>query len=48
MGSLHGPGGIAQAERILQGRLDRIAARSVSLLRASADLAVVVSDSASA
>ncbi|RZS68262.1 DNA-binding transcriptional MerR regulator [Agromyces ramosus] len=48
MGSLHGLGGIAHADRIPQGRLDRIAARSVALLHASADLAVVVSASASA
>lgn len=47
MDSLHGLGSTADAERILQQRLDRIAARSVALLRAGADLAAVVSDSAS-
>ena len=44
MGSLHGLGGIAEAEQILQRRLDQIAARSVALLRAGADLAAVVAD----
>jgi len=44
MGSLHGTGGIAEADRILQRRLDQIAARSVALLRAGADLAAVVGD----
>ena len=48
MGLLHGLGGTAEAERILQQRLDAIAARSVALLRAGADLAAVVSDSPSA
>ena len=48
MDSLHGLGGTAEAERILQQRLDQIAARSVRLLRAGADLAAVVSDRASA
>ena len=45
MDSLHGLGGIAEAERILQQRLDQIAARSVALLRAGADLAAVVDGS---
>jgi len=44
MDSLHGLGGIAEAERVLQQRLDQIAARSVALLRAGADLAAVVAD----
>ena len=44
MGTLHGTGGIAEAEQILQRRLDQIAARSVALLRAGADLAAVVAD----
>ena len=42
MGSLHGLGGIAEAERMLQRRLDQLAGRSVALLRAGADLAAVV------
>lgn len=45
MTSLHGLGGIEDAERILQHRLDRIADRSVALLRAGADLATVVTAS---
>ncbi len=40
--SLHELGGLAEAERILQHRLDQIAARSVALLRAGADLADVI------
>ncbi|CAM5342670.1 MerR family transcriptional regulator [Streptomyces canus] len=42
MGSLDGPDGPEDARRILRERLDRIAARSVALLRAGADLAAVV------
>lgn len=42
MRSLDGLDGSADARRILGGRLDRIAARSVALLRAGADLAAVV------
>ncbi|MDR7383435.1 MerR family transcriptional regulator [Promicromonospora iranensis] len=34
--------GVAEAERILGGRLDQIAARTVALLRAGADLAAVL------
>jgi DNA-binding transcriptional MerR regulator len=36
--------GAAQAERILDRRLDQIAARTVALLRAGADLAAVLDD----
>ncbi|MEU6328123.1 MerR family transcriptional regulator [Streptomyces sp. NPDC047049] len=39
LGQLDGPG---EAQRILQQRLEQIAARTVALLRAGADLAVVV------
>ncbi|MEU9171032.1 MerR family transcriptional regulator [Streptomyces sp. NPDC048420] len=42
MGALDGLDGLKDARRILRGRLDRIAARSVALLRAGADLAAVV------
>ncbi|MEU0026453.1 MerR family transcriptional regulator [Streptomyces sp. NPDC006335] len=42
MGALDGLDGLEDARRILRGRLDRIAARSVALLRAGADLAAVV------
>ena len=42
MSSLHGLGGFGEAEQILQQRLEQIAARSVALLRAGADLAAVV------
>ncbi|AIA01025.1 MerR family transcriptional regulator [Streptomyces noursei] len=43
IGSLERLDGPAEAERILQGHLDRIAVRTVALLRAGADLATVVS-----
>jgi len=43
MGSLEGLDGLEDARRMLRERLDRIAAQSVALLRAGADLAVVVS-----
>ena len=46
--SLHGIGGIAAADQILQHRLHQIAARSVALLRAGSDLAAVVEESAGA
>lgn len=42
MGSLENLGGPGDAGRVLRERLDRIAARSVALLRAGADLAAVV------
>ncbi|MFF1560598.1 MerR family transcriptional regulator [Streptomyces sp. NPDC058279] len=42
MGSLHRTGGPEEARRVLSGRLDRIANRTVALLRAGADLAAVV------
>jgi DNA-binding transcriptional MerR regulator len=42
MGSLDGLDGLEDARRILRGRLDQLAARSVALLRAGADLAAVV------
>ncbi|WP_020122184.1 MerR family transcriptional regulator [Streptomyces canus] len=42
MACLDGADGLADARRILRERLDRIAARSVALLRAGADLAAVV------
>ncbi|MEU0943365.1 MerR family transcriptional regulator [Streptomyces canus] len=42
MASLEGADGLEDARRILRERLDRIAARSVALLRAGADLAAVV------
>ncbi|MFF0089521.1 hypothetical protein ACFYSF_06115 [Streptomyces canus] len=42
MGSLDGPDGAEDARRILRERLDRLAARSVALLRAGADLAAVL------
>jgi DNA-binding transcriptional MerR regulator len=42
MGSLDRAGGLGEAERILRQRLDQIAGRTVGLLRAGADLAVVV------
>ncbi|KQW14031.1 MerR family transcriptional regulator [Streptomyces sp. Root369] len=42
MGSLDGPDGLEGARGILRERLDRLAARSVALLRAGADLAAVV------
>ncbi|QES46291.1 MerR family transcriptional regulator [Streptomyces venezuelae] len=42
MGSLHRLDGPEETGRILQRRLDRIAARTVALLRAGADLAAVV------
>lgn len=44
MGALHRPDGLAAADRVLQDRLDRIATRSVSLLRAGADLAAVIDE----
>ena len=44
MGSLDGRDGLEDARRILRGRLDQLAARSVALLRAGADLAAVVCD----
>lgn len=42
MASLHRFDGLEDAQRILERRLDQIAVRSVALLRAGADLAVVV------
>lgn len=42
MGSLQRPDGVGATERILQQRLDEIAAKTVALLRAGADLAAVV------
>ncbi|MYR41943.1 MerR family transcriptional regulator [Streptomyces sp. SID5910] len=42
MGSLHRLDGPGEAERILRQRLDRIAERTVALLRAGTDLAAVV------
>lgn len=42
MADLRGFGGTDEADRILADRLDRIAARSVALLRAGADLAAVI------
>ncbi|MFF7639363.1 MerR family transcriptional regulator [Streptomyces canus] len=42
MASLEAADGLEAARRILRGRLDRLAARSVALLRAGADLAAVV------
>ncbi|MET7686500.1 MerR family transcriptional regulator [Streptomyces sp. NPDC005483] len=42
MGSLDGLDGAADARRVLRGRLDQLAARSVALLRAGSDLAAVV------
>ncbi|MFI8067605.1 hypothetical protein ACIF85_02305 [Streptomyces sp. NPDC086033] len=42
MDSLDGRDGLEDARRILRGRLDQLAARSVALLRAGADLAAVV------
>ncbi|WP_343243706.1 MerR family transcriptional regulator [Streptomyces sp. SID13726] len=42
MGSLDDAEGLEDARRILRVRLDRIAARSVELLRAGADLAAVI------
>lgn len=42
--ALRGLGGAADAEAALRDRLDRIAARSVALLRAGADLAAVLDD----
>ncbi|MFF4055742.1 MerR family transcriptional regulator [Streptomyces sp. NPDC001708] len=42
MASLDGLVGPADARRILRDRLDRLAARSVALLRAGTDLAAVV------
>ncbi|MFF5183293.1 MerR family transcriptional regulator [Streptomyces sp. NPDC000345] len=42
MGSLRRFEGLEETGRVLQQRLDRIAARTVDLLRAGADLAVVV------
>ncbi|MFJ8778702.1 MerR family transcriptional regulator [Streptomyces sp. NPDC102476] len=42
VGSLDGRDGLEDARRILRGRLDQLAARSVALLRAGADLAAVV------
>ncbi|MFH9552788.1 MerR family transcriptional regulator [Streptomyces sp. NPDC017435] len=42
MGSLHQLDGRGETERIVQHRLDQIAMRTVALLRAGADLAVVV------
>ncbi|MER7399126.1 MerR family transcriptional regulator [Streptomyces sp. NPDC000151] len=42
MGALHGLDGLEEPQRILQQRLDRLAVRSVALLRAGADLATVV------
>lgn len=44
MGALHRPDGLAAADRVLQDRLDRLATRSVSLLRAGADLAAVIDE----
>lgn len=46
MGALHRPDGLAAADRVLQERLDRIATRSVALLRAGADLAAVIEEAA--
>ncbi|MEU6118417.1 MerR family transcriptional regulator [Streptomyces sp. NPDC047117] len=42
MGALHRLDGLEETRRILRQRLDRIAARTVALLRAGADLAAVV------
>ncbi|MEV1009409.1 MerR family transcriptional regulator [Streptomyces sp. NPDC049881] len=42
MGSLRTFEGLEEAERVLRRRLDRIAARSVALLTAGADLAAVI------
>ena len=42
--ALRGLGGTADAESALQQRLQRIAARSVALLRAGSDLAAVLDD----
>ncbi|MEU9591699.1 MerR family transcriptional regulator [Streptomyces sp. NPDC048193] len=42
MGSLHRLDGVEDTERILRRRLEQIAARTVALLRAGADLAAVV------
>ncbi|MET7736149.1 MerR family transcriptional regulator [Streptomyces sp. NPDC005402] len=42
MGSLDGLDGVEDARRILRGRLERLAARSVALLRAGTDLSAVV------
>ncbi|MFG2130749.1 MerR family transcriptional regulator [Streptomyces sp. NPDC048751] len=42
MGSLHRLDGLGETQRILRRRLDQIAARTVALLRAGADLAAVV------
>ncbi|MEU6353320.1 MerR family transcriptional regulator [Streptomyces sp. NPDC047072] len=42
MGTLDGRDGLEETRRLLGDRLDRIAARSVALLRAGADLAEVV------
>ncbi|TFE47774.1 MerR family transcriptional regulator [Streptomyces sp. ICN441] len=42
VGSLHGLAGSEEAQRLLRQRLDRIATRSVALLRAGSDLAAVV------
>ncbi|MGW4931306.1 MerR family transcriptional regulator [Agromyces sp. NPDC004153] len=44
MGALGHADGLGEADRILQVRLDRIAARSVALLRAGSDLADVLDD----
>ncbi|MCX4430515.1 MerR family transcriptional regulator [Streptomyces mirabilis] len=44
MGSLHQLDSLGKTQRILQQRLDQIATRTVALLRAGADLAVVVGD----
>ncbi|MFE3496209.1 MerR family transcriptional regulator [Streptomyces sp. NPDC059175] len=42
MASLHRPGGLREAQCILDRRLDLVAARTVALLRAGADLAAVI------
>ncbi|MEU2282691.1 MerR family transcriptional regulator [Streptomyces sp. NPDC013178] len=42
LGALHRPEDPGETQRILQQRLDRIATRTVALLRAGADLAAVV------
>ncbi|MFG2616822.1 MerR family transcriptional regulator [Streptomyces sp. NPDC048507] len=42
MGSLAGPGGLTRTEQVLGRRLEQIAARTVALLHAGTDLAVVV------
>ncbi|MFD9968777.1 MerR family transcriptional regulator [Streptomyces sp. NPDC059015] len=42
LGTLHRPAGLEETRRVLRARLDRIAVRTVALIRAGSDVAAVV------